>query len=127
MHGVQRMTQSVPTHDAQRLGPDAPEISPSSSTTHAETSARIEQMRSERMVNATTSPPQKSTRMSLKKRTKRMSTFRHPPSCDKPEDQLAPGTSAPCVEQFTPTMEMLPRGFIAAPAVQTASLPHRRK
>ena len=109
-----------PPHDAQRFTPDAPEMSPSCSTTHHETSTLSEQTRPKRRVIATISPPQRSTKKSLEKRTKRMPTYRHPPSCKKPEDELAPGTSAPCVEQFTPTVEMLPRGLIAAPAVPKA-------
>ena len=32
------------------------------------------------------------------------------PVAKTPEDKLAPGTSAPCVEQFTPTVEMLGLG-----------------
>ena len=127
MHVVQRPTQSIqrPTHsvlrhDAQHFTPDAPEMSPSCSTTHHETSTPSEQTWPKRRVIATISPPQRSTKKSLEKRTKRMPTYRHPPSCDKPEDELAPGTSAPCVEQFTPTVEMLPQGFIAAPAVPKA-------
>ena len=126
MHVVQRIDAEHstpdaqhPPHDAQRFTLDAPEMSPSCSTTH-ETSTLSEQTRPKRRVIATISPPQRSTKKSLEKRTKRMPTYRHPPSCKKPEDELAPGTSAPCVEQFTPTVEMLPRGFIAAPAVPKA-------
>ena len=33
------------------------------------------------------------------------------PVAKKPQDKLGPGTSAPCIEQFTPTVEMLGLGL----------------
>ena len=72
-----------PLHDAQRFTLDAPEMSPSCSTTHHGTSTLSEQTRPKRRVIPTISPPQRSTKKSLEKRTKRMPTYRHPPSCKK--------------------------------------------